>query len=86
MSDHLPLGHESEQDLVRRWPHLEKPGPQPHNAEVFDTLEEQLRFAMIPRAELQRQQRAKPLLQLLAKGIGRIVAHVVQAARGGKRA
>ena len=45
---------------------------------------EQLRFAQIPWAELRRQRRAQPLLQLLAKDIGRMVSQALKSS-GGKK-
>ncbi|SRR5260370_293287 len=87
-----------EAELVRRYPCLAKPGPQPWDCDIAPTFDEQFGKAFQPRPprplspkavkrliatiEAHRQELRFALLDLLAEDIGAIMARILQEQRG----
>jgi hypothetical protein len=72
---------EIEDDLLARWPHLAKPGPQPCNR-IAGTLEEQFSRVFLPREpELLPPAEHARLVGALAEDIALIAAEVTRGLR-----
>src|SRR5438132_11933843 len=65
-------------DLLERWPHLARPGPQPHNL-IAPTFAEQLARALTPRATPQQTARAE-LVSLIEDVVRRLLLAELPAA------
>lgn len=66
-------------ELLKRFPALAKPGPQPHNSDVADTLAEQLAKVFMPRLTPEQARRGD-LAALVDDTVRRILLEELPAA------
>jgi hypothetical protein len=84
-----PIGIDSDPDLLARWPHLARPGPQPHNQ--IGTLREMLALSRTPRPTPEQEAQASfvervenIVRRVLVEELPPAVEYIIDSRHGGQ--